>query len=88
MSEVKLGLPIFESKPSNDFYLWELRLLAILESKDLSTCVTPENTQRDPVTDGLGTVMVPTDEQKPKAAAIIINGLVDKPLRVVANHTK
>jgi hypothetical protein len=44
MSEVKLALPIFEGKPSNDFHLWELRFLAILESKDLSMCVTPETT--------------------------------------------
>jgi hypothetical protein len=51
-------------------------------------CVTPETTQTDPVTDRLGTAMVPTNEQKREAAGIIINSLGDKPLRVVANHTK
>jgi hypothetical protein len=61
---------------------------AILESKDVSMCVTPKTTQTDPVTDRLGTQMVSTDEQQRKAAAILSNGLGDKILRVVANHTK
>jgi gag-polypeptide of LTR copia-type len=33
-------------------------------------------------------VLLPTEEQNRKAAAIIINGLGDKPLRVVSNYTK
>jgi gag-polypeptide of LTR copia-type len=33
-------------------------------------------------------VLIPTEEQNRKAAAIIINGLGDKPLRVFSNHTK
>jgi hypothetical protein len=33
-------------------------------------------------------VLIPTEEQNRKAAAIIINGLGDKPLRVVSNHTE
>jgi hypothetical protein len=33
-------------------------------------------------------VLIPTEEQNRKAAAIIVNGLGDKLLRVVSNHTK
>ena len=40
MSEIKLTLPRFDGKPTNDFHLWELRLQAILESKDLWQVMT------------------------------------------------
>ena len=97
MSEVKLSLPRFDGKPSSDYHLWQLRLLAILESKDLSVCVKydssssiVETNTTETMRDGTpGTlVLLPTEEQNRKAAAIIINGLGDKPLRVVSNYTK
>jgi hypothetical protein len=97
MSEVKLSLPRFDGKPSSDYHLWQLRLLAILESKDLSVCVKDnssssivETNTTETMRDGTpGTlVLLPTEEQNRKAAAIIINGLGDKPLRVVSNYTK
>jgi Reverse transcriptase (RNA-dependent DNA polymerase)/gag-polypeptide of LTR copia-type/GAG-pre-integrase domain/Integrase core domain len=90
MSEVKLTLPLFDGKPTSDFHLWQLRLFAILESEELSICV-----QRFSNTDSSDTEIGdrdsnfnPTSEQKRKAAAIIINGLGDKPLRVVSNYTR
>jgi gag-polypeptide of LTR copia-type len=96
MSEIKLTLPRFEGKPSNDFHLWELRLQALLESKDLwhvMTSTTPggdtsavtESPDGTSTTTGLSPI---TDDQKRKAVAIIINALGDKPLRVVAGDTK
>ena len=88
MSEVKLSLPRFDGKPSSDYHLWQLRLLAILESKDLSVCIKEDSTATiESMRDGT-LVLIPTEEQNRKAAAIIINGLGDKPLRVVSNHTK
>jgi gag-polypeptide of LTR copia-type len=101
MSEIKLTLPRFEGKPSNDFHLWELRLQALLESKDLwhvmtstvpsddtsTVTVSPDGTSvpTTPTTTALSPI---TDDQKRKAVAIIINALGDKPLRVVAGDTK
>ena len=88
MSEVKLSLPRFDGKPSSDYHLWQLRLLAILESKDLSVCIKEDSSATiESMRDGT-LVLIPTEEQNRKAAAIIINGLGDKPLRVVSNHTK
>jgi gag-polypeptide of LTR copia-type len=101
MSETKLTLPRFEGKPSNDFDLWELRLQALLESKDLwhvitsttqsgdtfTVTVSPDGTSvpTTSTTTGLSPI---TDDQKRKKVAIIINALGDKPLRVVAGDTK
>jgi Asp/Glu/hydantoin racemase len=100
-----LSLPRFDGKPTNDYHLWEIRLQAILESKDLwhimtsnahvtavqgtssqvTTTVEGATSQVTSTSQGLAIV---TDDQKRKAAAIIINCLGDKPLRVVAGDTK
>jgi hypothetical protein len=76
MSELKFTLPSFDGKPSSDFHLWQLRLQAILESKSLWYVIEPTPTS------------VASAEDNRKAAAIIINGLGDKPLRSVSAHTK
>jgi gag-polypeptide of LTR copia-type len=137
MSEIKITLPKFDGKPDSGCYLWELRLQAVLESKNLwhvteplSTAVTlstttfgtqtatdgtqtgqisaqttepqtadgnqtgtqtgaqtaPAGTGGIAVSAGQGSVILA--EHKRKAAATIINGLGDKPLRVVASNTK
>jgi hypothetical protein len=137
MSEIKITLPRFDGKPDSDYHLWELRLQAILESKNLwhvieppSTAVTLSTTTvgTQTTTDGTQTGQISAQttepqtadgnqtgtqtgaqtapagtggivvsagqgsvslaEHKRKAAAIIINGLGDKPLRVVASDTK
>ena len=105
MSEIKLTLPRFDGKPTNDFHLWELRLQAILESKDLWHVMTPnayvtttQATSSQVTTTVQGAtsqatytpqvLLIVTDAQRRKAAAIIINGLGDKPLRVVAGDIK
>jgi hypothetical protein len=84
MSEVKLSLPRFDGKTSSDYHLWQLRLLAILESKDPSVCVKDDSSSSiletnttETMRDGTpGTlVLLPTEEQNRKAAAIVINGL-------------
>jgi hypothetical protein len=76
MSELKFTLPSFDGKPSSDFHLWQLRLEAILESKSLWYVIEPTPTS------------VASAEDNRKAAAIVINGLGDKPLRSVSAHTK
>jgi hypothetical protein len=105
MSEIKLSLPRFDGKPTNDYHLWEIRLQAILESKDLwhvmtsnahVTAVQGTSSQVTTTVEGATSQVTSTpqglaivsDDQKRKAAAIIINGLGDKPLRVVAGDTK
>jgi gag-polypeptide of LTR copia-type len=76
MSELKFTLPSFDGKLSSDFHLWQLRLQAILESKSIWYVIEPTPTS------------VSSAEDNRKAAAIIINGLGDKPLRSVSAHTK
>jgi hypothetical protein len=93
MSKLKLHLPRFDGKPSSDFTLWQIRLQAILESKSLwhvfeSTTSSPSeassatNSTTQP-TISTDFVMQITEEEKRKATAIIINGIGDKPIRVV-----
>ena len=96
MSELKLHLPRFDGKPSSDFTLWQIRLQAILESKSLwhvfeSTTSSPSeaSSATHPTTQSpTSTIFViqPTEDEKRKATAIIINGIGDKPLRVVAGY--
>ena len=100
-----MTLPRFEVKPTNDFHLWELRLQAILESKDLWHVMTPNayvtttqatssqvtTTVQGATSQATSTpqvLLIVTDDQRRKAAAIIINGLGDKPLRVVTGDIK
>jgi hypothetical protein len=123
MSELKFTLPRFDGKADSDYLQWELRLQAILESRNLwhviesttsdvtvttttvdtqtGTDVTQIGTQHGTQTTAGGPTAgtgntpmsaepssVSTAEQNRKAAAIIVNGLGEKPLRVVASDTK
>ena len=96
MSELKQHLPRFDGKPSSVFTLWQIRLQAILESKSLwhvfeSTMSSPSeaSSATHPTTQSpTSTIFViqPTEDEKRKATAIIINGIGDKPLSVVAGY--
>lgn len=69
-----------DGKESEDFALWQLRVLAVLEGLDLANVT-------------LGLEVAPEDQQAPefalrvntlrKARAIIITALGNKPLRVI-----
>ena len=88
MSELKLTLPRFDGKQSSDFTLWKIRLESILLSKCLKQTIAPSTTETSSASTSLTTssVNVLTEDDRRKAAAIIINGLGDKPLRLVAAH--
>jgi hypothetical protein len=96
MSELKLHLPRFDGKPSSDFTLWQIRSQAILESQSLwhvfeSTTSSPSeaSSATHPSTQSPTSTIVfiqPTVEEKRKATAVIINGIGDKLLTVVAGY--
>jgi gag-polypeptide of LTR copia-type len=96
MSELKQHLLRFDGEPSSDFTLWKIRLQGVLGSKSLwhvfelttsspseASSVTNPTTQPTTFTDF---VMQPTEEEKRKATAIIINGIGDKALRIVVGY--
>ena len=71
----ELRVSKFNGRDNEDFELWSLRLSAVLESKDLSTVVTPGEHPRED--------FAKYEQKKRKAKAIIVTSLDDKPLRVV-----
>ena len=87
MSEYKNTLPKFDGKPTSDFRLWLCRLEAILEDKSILYTIDSELRN---ATDTVATIndqdKVASD--KSKAAAIIVGGLGDKPLRLVVGVRK
>lgn len=98
MSEIKLSLPRYDGNPSSDFQIWQARLFAILESKSLSHTIecdtTVTSTMDSPSSRSQqyhhtsSQTCEASDEDNRKAAAIIVNGLCDKPLRVVLNYRR
>ena len=83
MTEFKLFLPKFDGSKTSDYRLWLCRLEAVLEDQDIAHVIQSRSEMAS------STIL---DAQFgvacKKAAAIIINGLADKPLRVVVSHRK
>jgi hypothetical protein len=83
MTEFKLFLPKFDGSKTSDYRLWMYRLEAVLEDQDIAHVIRSRSEiASSTILDAqLGVACK-------KAAAIIINGLADKPLRVVVSHRK
>jgi hypothetical protein len=83
MTEGKNFLPKFDGSKASDYRLWMCRLEAVLEDQDIAHVIQSRSEiASSTILDAqLGVACN-------KAAAIIINGLADKPLRVVVSHRK
>jgi gag-polypeptide of LTR copia-type len=95
MKDFKLFLPKFDGSKTSDFGLWLCRLEAVFEDKGISYTIEPEEFPPRSSLTGVelpsASALAESAEFAPsgkKAAAIIINGLGDKPLRVVASHRR
>jgi hypothetical protein len=87
MSDIKLQLSKFDGKPSSDYGLWLCRLEAILEAKGLAHTIQDSDEGAVPAESAL-TDIVDAALQVRKTSSIIVNGLADKPLRIVRAHCK
>jgi hypothetical protein len=95
MTDFKLFLSKSDGSKTSDFGLWLCRLEAVLEDKGISYTIELEEF---PPRSSLTGVELPSASAlaesaefaaaRKKAAAIIINGLGDKPLRVVVSHRR
>jgi hypothetical protein len=81
-------LPKFDGKPSSDYSLWLYRLEAILEAKGLAHTIQPSDKRAVLAESPTSTDVVDAALQVRKASSIIVNGLADKPWRVVRAHCK
>jgi hypothetical protein len=87
MSDIKVHLPKFDGKPRSDYGLWLCRLEAILEAKGIAHTIQYLDERAVPAewaSTDVGYVAL----QVRKASSIIVNGLADKPLRIVRAHWK
>jgi hypothetical protein len=82
MSDIKVQLPKFDEKPSSDHGIWLCRLEAILEAKGLAHTIQ-DSYERAVPAESASTDIVDADLQVRKTSSIIVNGLADKPLRIV-----
>jgi gag-polypeptide of LTR copia-type len=87
MSDIKVQLPKFDGKPSSDYGLWLCRLEAILEAKGLAHTIQDSNERAVPA-ESASTDIVDAALQVRKTSSINVNGLADKPLRIVRAHCK
>jgi gag-polypeptide of LTR copia-type len=85
----------FDGSKTSDFGLWLCRLEAVLEYKGIAYTIYPEEFPPRSSLTGVellsSTSLAESAEfaaARKKAAAIIINGLGDKPLRVVVSHRR
>jgi hypothetical protein len=82
MTDFKLLVPNLDGSKSSDYRLWMCRLEAVLEDQNIAFVL-----QERPSAGSFPSDAAYSTACK-KAAAIIINGLEDKPLRVVVWHRK
>ena len=82
MTDFKLFLPKFDGSKSSDYRLWMCRLEAVLEDQNIAFVLQERPSAGSSASDAAYSAACK------KAAAIIINGLADKPLRVVVSHRK
>lgn len=84
----------FDGKPSSDFSIWELRLIAALKARGLVHCVdkirmaTSSTSSTDSTSIYSNVSKIPTDEDNEKAATLMIEALGDRPLRIVSALTE
>ena len=88
---VTTALTRFDGKPSSDFGIWELRLIAALKSRGLAHCVDKHHkghSSTSYASSSSSAPKVPTKEDKEKASTVIIEALGDRPLRIVSALTE
>jgi gag-polypeptide of LTR copia-type len=82
MTDFKLFLPKFDGSKSSDYRLWMSRLEAVLEDQNIAFVLQERPSAGSSTSDAAYSTACK------KAAAIIINVLADKPLRVLVSHRK
>jgi hypothetical protein len=87
MSDIKVQLPQFDRKSCTDYGLWLCPLEAILEAKGLAHTIQLSDERAVPA-ENASTHVVDVALQGRKESSIIVNGLADKPLRIVCAHCK
>jgi gag-polypeptide of LTR copia-type len=87
MSDIKFQLLKFDGKSSLDYGPWLCRLEAILEAKGLSHTIQ-DSDERAVSAESASTDIVDAALQVRKTSSTIVNGLADKPLRIVRAHCK
>jgi hypothetical protein len=87
MSDIKVQLPKFDGKPSSYYGLWLCHIEAILEAKGLAHMIQHSDERAVPAESAL-TDIVDAALQVRKTSSIIVNGLAEKPLRLVRAHCK
>jgi hypothetical protein len=87
MSVIKVQSPKFDLKPGSDYGLWLCRLEVILEAKGLAH-TTQYLDEREVRAKSASTDAVDSALRARKASSIIVNGLAEKPLRIVRAHFK
>jgi hypothetical protein len=82
MSDAKTTMTPFDGKPTSDFMIWELRIIAALKCKGLLHRV-------DKTYSGSGSLPTkpPNEIESEKGSILIIESLGDRHLRIVSNLT-
>ena len=83
MADSKTTLTPFDGKPTSDFMIWELRIIAALKCKGLLHCVDKTYS-----VSGNPPTRPPNELESEKASILIIEALGDRPLRIVSNLTE
>jgi hypothetical protein len=87
MSIIQVQLPKLDEKPSSDYGLWLCRLDSIIEAKGLAHTIQHSD-ERAVSAEIPSTDVVDSALQVREASSIIVNGLANKPLRIVRAHWK
>jgi hypothetical protein len=87
MPDIKVQMPKFDGKPSSDYGLWLCRLEAILETKWFAHRIQDSDERAVPA-ESASTDIFDAALQVRKTSSIIVNGLAEKPLRIVCAYCK
>jgi hypothetical protein len=83
MADAKTTLVPFDGKPTSDFMIWELRIIAALKCKGPLHCVDKTYS-----VSGSPPTRPPNELESEKASILIVEALGDRPLRIVSNLTE
>ena len=85
-TDEKLQIPKFNDGPKDSFVLWQLRIRAVLETKNLLQLV--DGSEIAPAEDSDATKAAEFRKRKSKAAALLVVSLGDRPLKAVQKWAK
>jgi gag-polypeptide of LTR copia-type len=83
MDDAKTTLTPFDGKPTSDFMIWYMRIIATLKCKGLLHCV-----EKTYSVSGSPPTRPSSELESEKASILIIEALGDRPLRIVSNLTE